>query len=773
LGLFALGKGKSGLAMAQPATAGEFVLAGGGRSLCTIVVNHGAFASAAEASAASDAVDWFGADSPSAAVCTESFAATELRHYLCAMTGLDPNEPSHFPIRNDRDEVAGNVIIVGNERSNRQCVPYRAELGMGSPQPQGFRVKTVRKKDGFALLLAGNDRVGTLYAVYDFLNLCGVRWFSPSLKDEIVPRRSDLSIPPIDRSDAPRFSIRGFWAEFYEPQHDHVVLEGKKGTVDFFNWMARNRMNYWNAGERAVPPGEMLKRGLHLNSFAQPIWTLLQPDLPYPYRHSGFPGGADKPADPYPVSPDFRGDVNGDGILSYSEAHPEWYGMGPDGQRHFPTDPYGYDYCTSNPDMVAEFVKNLVEKLQSEFKGADYVDWVPQDQRDRWCECDNCKKLGTPTDRNLLMTHYIRQGLKRAQADGKLNRDVKVNFTIYFAANVLDPPTRPLPEDFDYDAILGTFYPIHRCYVHGLDDPACTEFNHPCIGHLARWRESPYYKGKFIIGEFYNVSGLRDLPILLTRVMAQDIRYYDKCGVHAMHYMHVPMANWGPRAVTNSQYSHMLWNPAVNVPDFLDDYFRLRYETAHVHMRAWYASLEQTMLNVPEYVTTPAHYNLPPGADPNSGDLARELRLFADGKTTNIFPFRHLRLAGEYPPPDDGPSMEASVHELERCERLMDQALALTVTERVRACILEDEGLFRYAAATLRLYYFMARSTQHPLRSPEWVREMRGAALQAEYLDSHPVGFAAAYGGTLGMMRNALEATGIRDVYLKWKALMP
>jgi len=66
----------------------------------------------------------------------------------------------------------------------------------------------------------------------------------------------------------------------------------------------------------------------------------------------------------------------------------------------------------------------------------------------------------------------------------------------------------------------------------------------------------------------------------------------------------------------------------------------------------------------------------------------------------------------------------------------------------------------------------MARSTEHPLKSPEWTREMKLAALQAEYLDSHPVGFVAVYGGTNGMMRNALESTGIKDVYLKWRAMM-
>ena len=750
----------------------EFALAGGGRSLCTIVVNHGAFASAEEASAASDQVNWFG-DSAAASVCTESFAAVELRHYLCAMTGLDPTDPSHFPIRAGAEARAGNLIILGNEISNRPGVPCQKELGFGkegnlSPGPEGFRIKTVRKKDGFVLLLAGHDRVGTLYAVYDFLNQCGVRWFSPGLAGEIVPSRSELRIPEIDRTEAPKFAIRGYWAEFFVPEHKYVVPQGKKGNRDFFDWMARNRMNLWSAGEQAVPLGEMKKRGLHLSCGGHTFYLLLDPNAPYPYHRSGFPAGADKPADPYPMANGPGGEAGRGGNLTYSQAHPEWYGLGPDHHRHFPVDPFGENFCTSNSGMEAEFLKNLVEKLaHGEWKYADILDWCPEDSPpDHWCMCDDCKKLGSPTDRNILMAHLIREGLKRARADGRLSRDIQVSFILYTWAGVMDPPTRPLPQGFDYDGITATFYPIGRCYVHTLDDPGCTEFNLPYFNDLKAWRENPFYKGKFAVGEYYNISGFRDLPILFTRVMEHDIRYYHENGARSMTYMHVAMGNWGPRAITNVEYARMLWNPAVHLPAVFDEYFRLRYENAHGLMRDFYASLEQAMLNVPEYISTPNSKNMPPY-------LGRLLREFADGKTKNIFPYRHLRLAGDHPPPDNGPSMEDTFRELARSERLIDQALSLPVGDRVRACILEDEGLFRYGAATVRLYTYLARSTGYPQKSPEWTREMKLAGLQAEYLESHPVGFAAHYGGTMGMMRNALEATGIKDVYLRWKALMP
>jgi hypothetical protein len=169
------------------------------------------------------------------------------------------------------------------------------------------------------------------------------------------------------------------------------------------------------------------------------------------------------------------------------------------------------------------------------------------------------------------------------------------------------------------------------------------------------------------------------------------------------------------------------------------------------------------MINVPEYLATP-------GEDINLGG---QLRAFAEGKTKDLFPYKHLRLSGSHPPPDSAPTIEETIHELEQTERLMNEALRVSVNERARACILEDEALFRYADATVRLYYHMARSTEYKLKSLEWTREMKLAATQAEYLDSHPIAFVAVYGGTKDMTRNALESTGIKDVYLKWKAMMP
>jgi hypothetical protein len=266
-----------------------------------------------------------------------------------------------------------------------------------------------------------------------------------------------------------------------------------------------------------------------------------------------------------------------------------------------------------------------------------------------------------------------------------------------------------------------------------------------------------------MIGEYYNISYFRDLPILFTRTMENDIRFYYSSGARAMHYMHVPMGNWGPRTITNYQFARMLWDPDIDVPAMKKEYFRLRYEDAADAMEGFYSSLETALLNLPEYLATP-------GEDENLGG---QLRAFAEGKGNNLFPYRHLRMSGDHPAPDDGPSIEDSVLELGKTEKLLDEALSEPVSDRARACILEDEALFRYGDATVRLYYHMARAAGYRPRSLEWTAQMKQAAIQAEFLDSHPIAYVAVHGGTKDMVRNALESTGIKDVYLKWRAMMP
>ena len=137
------------------------------------------------------------------------------------------------------------------------------------------------------------------------------------------------------------------------------------------------------------------------------------------------------------------------------------------------------------PHACKELMKNIVQDLiDGEWAEADSINFWTLDAA-KWCECDNCKALGTTTDRNLLLVHRLDQEMNKAMAEGRLKRNVRIFFLAYW--DVLEPPTRPLPPDFDYDNCIATYYPIIRCYVHTFADPACTEFNLRYQQNLVGW----------------------------------------------------------------------------------------------------------------------------------------------------------------------------------------------------------------------------------------------------------------------------------------------
>ena len=81
------------------------------------------------------------------------------------------------------------------------------EMGMEIPtgvtpemNEEGFVIKT-KDKD---LVIAGNEDWkyrGTIYAVYDFLEELGCRWFFPGEYGEVVPRKKTIEVPFLDKEE--------------------------------------------------------------------------------------------------------------------------------------------------------------------------------------------------------------------------------------------------------------------------------------------------------------------------------------------------------------------------------------------------------------------------------------------------------------------------------------------------------------------------------------------------------------------------------------------
>jgi len=622
-------------------------------------------------------VNWLDADTSDDVVCTECFAAMELQRYLRKMT----SRADDFAVVDDDAQPEGELILVGGPASNAASRRLASALGVDAKAlaglgREGYRIKTATLDGNRVTLLAGGSRVGTLYAVYDLLHRLGCRWFAPGELHEEVPRLERIA--KFDVTQRPDFATRGFLA--WED----------RGDTEFLLWMARNRLNEWCIEQGNHPLvrklGIRMVCGLH---DAEELF--LDPNSPYPYNHPRFDGDDNRPKDPYPVGEQYQGDADKDGKLSYFEAHPEWYSL-VDGRR-IPgiRGWFGTNYCTSNPHATTEFITNYVQALiDGPYRGAEIVRFWTLDGG-KWCECEKCKALGIPTDRNLLLVYRLDQEIKKARAEDKINRPVVIRFLAY--ADVLQPPTRPLPADFDYQTCAATFYPIGRCYVHNFDDPDCSP-NVQYVDRLQGWVADAdrHYRGQLVIGEYYNVSGFKCLPICFMHTMVNDIPYYHKIGARYFQYMHVTTGNWGNKALTNYQMARQLWDVDTDCGALWDDYFARRYGPAAPTMRRFYESLEGMLNNVRQL----------------KYGLARRLNRGAK----DLFPTSLLRYRREPGVKCDGPTLIEIVDHSKRCRELIEQALAADVPERAAGRIAEDERMFVYGERTVAYFHECVQAFQ-------------------------------------------------------------
>lgn len=622
-----------------------------------IVANPNPFASVQQAAFAEHRVNWRDADLSDDDACTHCFAAVELQRYLRRIS----RRHTDFVLLNSRDDWVGDALEL-----NREHDP--------TLDPEGYRISTVvsqGRSRARIVQVTGGSRVGVLYGAYAFLRHLGVRWYAPGKVNEEIPYAALERLPVVNLLEAPTFRTRGFWA--WED----------RGNTEFFDWMARNQMNLWTDAERNH--AALRKRGIKLTCGGHLHQDrFLSPRTEYPYNYPLFDGDEAKPEDPYAPSPEFAGDTNGDGKLTYFEAHPEWYGLRNGKRSANIHGDSGDNFCTSNRDALAEFTRRIVQDLiNGEWRDADTINFWMLDGG-KWCECEECKAVGTPTDRLLLVVHALRNEIAAARREGRLQRDVLVIFPIY--AETISAPTRPLPDDFDYEGCVGTFFPIARCYVHTLDDPLCTEYNARYFKYYQDWTTDSgrHYRGSLFVGEYYNVSGYKCLPVCFKSTMQHDIPLYYRAGARHMHYMHCTTGNWGTRALTNYQLARMLWDPHLDVEALYRDYFRGRYGPAAAIMRRFYDSLERMLSNVTEL----------------KYGLARRL----DANAEQLFPRKHMQYQPSAPPDNDGPDFAEMLDSAERARALLGQAQAMDLPPRIVTRLAEDEGPFRYAYNTLHFY---------------------------------------------------------------------
>ncbi len=658
----------------------------------TIVVNPGPFDTIEQAAKGEAQVDFWDADLRNDRACSECFAAVELKHFLAKVTAFTEKDIELRAV--DRIPPDGPVFLLGSTASNPLLAKYNTGKDLDFTTEESFNIRTVREGSRIITIIQGADRMGTMYGVYEYLNRLGIRFFGLGTEGTVYPPRP-VSLPnDLHITQNPDYLTRGFW----------VTCDPKPDPNDMHLWMARNKINLWTALDRQVHKLKKLGLKLTVGGHENQLFYI-HPKHEYPYDCARLTGDEAKPKDPYRPSQEYQGDKNGDGKLSYFEAHPEWYGL-IDGKRSDKFAWNGHNFCTSNSDAAREFGKNMAEGLASgRWKHADIVNFWLFDCHGGWCHCPQCKAQGSITDRFLILVDIVFQEIAKVRAQGRLSRKVLISPLAY--EDTIFPPTKPLPEGFNYDDCLLTFFPIGRCYAHTLADTSCSEVNQRLYHSYVKWATDSgrHYQGGIFIGEYYNVSSLMSLPTVYTRIMASDIPWYYENGARHFTYMHSPVVRWGTWTLNQYLLSRLLWDTDLDSNAAIDEYYRLYYPTTHETTRQAYHHLERATANLKAF----KHFIT----------LRNESRFYLTQswaqhltrKDKPIFWVDHLHYEPKASATNETLSIVEMVAEMARARAALDQSLLACRNDAERTRLLADNARLDYGQTMYRFLYHLVRTS--------------------------------------------------------------
>ncbi len=389
----------------------------------------------------------------------------------------------------------------------------------------------------------GTGRVGVLYGCYELLRLQGVRWLAPG--DDIVPEPGAPLVLPTETKDyVPSMPAgRGFY------------IEGPlKESTNLWLWMARNRLNL--STFRPNTHKFQKKLGLIFVNGGHFFNSILNPN-----NHTE------------------------DG-RTFWEAHRDWYSAETK-EKALDT-----QFCTSNEELL-EFLSNaVVERLCNEWYYVDRLDVWGFDAWGGFCRCEKCCEIGNASDGMLNFLSYLRAYTDKAIAEGRLDHNVIYNIESYEGTCTMDPPLNDVPENIKKSGDCVEVFPIIRCYTHQFYDDACYKNG---MYHKAfdGWHNIP-----LIMGEYYNVSKFEDLPVLFTRIMPNDFRYWHAHNTQGITYLHLPFVDWGVRNITQLMYAQLAWDINTDIDAFLDQYFTDRYSDNAAEVRRAYELLEDAFYDI-------------------------------------------------------------------------------------------------------------------------------------------------------------------------------
>ncbi len=472
--------------------------------------------------------------SPISATSTENFAAEELKKYL------EQISKATFEITT---KIADHSIIVSSINSFQKIEPG---LNIPSLEKEEYGIF----KRGEKLCLVGGSDNALLYAVYDFLSGLGCRWLAPDFdfyegQSQSIPVQTKLNYTcSSDRIEKPVLKYRKLYIE-------EGLSHNTENLKELVDWMPKARFN-------------ILVAPLNYQGTGRVLWDNWREQLTPELEKRGI-----------------AIEVGGHGYQNFLNAemdngqlyknHPEWFAMDKNGARS--TSPH-LVFCSSNPDAVAYLQKNIVKYLKAHPE-IDIFDFWPPDS-ETWCECPNCRAMGSPTDRHAVLVSQTARFLH--------NELPSVTLECLAYSRYVEPPQNEIPDS----NILLDFCPINQSFEYPIYHDS-SENNKAYKENLLSWLK--LFGGDISIYSYYRKYAWRSLPVIIPHYMQDDLRFYRDCGIKGISVYSEP-GDWFAYGLNHYVLGHLAWNPDVDVDSLITDYCTKLYGPAENLAVSVYSELE-------------------------------------------------------------------------------------------------------------------------------------------------------------------------------------
>lgn len=264
------------------------------------------------------------------------------------------------------------------------------------------------------------------------------------------------------------------------------------------------------------------------------------------------------------------------GFISWEEfkdTNRDFFAMQADGIRR-PSERGDVHYCFSNKSLQQLLTKRIKELLDSDPIG-ELLAVFPGDGMGLACHCEECKKLGTSTDRLVYFVNIVARQIKQTHPDIKLY--------ILAYTDTMEPPVKQKLES----NVLVLYCPYEPVWMNHLQ--SYHKDNSEGWKQLNDWLKAcPRNMGAFTYpsccGELLNLW-----PSFY--VNYEEFKFFAKHNFKVVEYC--GLRPWGPNISGHGIFNpaqryvlaKVLWNPDLNFEKEIDDFFALYYGKAAPALR--------------------------------------------------------------------------------------------------------------------------------------------------------------------------------------------